>query len=422
MALQKVHGTSTLARAFTEQEVAQLRRDFPVCQLQRFGRPLVYLDNAATSQKPQVVIDAMSRFYQEENANVHRGVHYLSEVATESYERARKKVKHFINAPLTCEIIFTRGTTESINLVAGSFGRANVGPGDEVVITCMEHHSNIVPWQILCEEKGAQLKVVPITDSGELCVDEFERMLSERVKLVAITHVSNALGTVNPAKELIAKAHALDIPVLLDGAQSVPHAPVDVQELGCDFFAFSGHKMCGPTGVGVLYGRAALLERMPPYQSGGDMIASVSFEKTVYNSLPYKFEAGTPNVAGVIGLGAAIDYIMELGMDRIAAYEHELLKYGTALLQSVEGVRLIGTAPEKAGVLSFIMDAAHPHDIGQILDAEGVAIRAGHHCAQPVMHRFNVPATARASLAFYNTREELDRLRAGLFKVKEVFG
>lgn len=422
MALQESQALTALQKALTGEEVARLRRDFPICRLQRHGRPLVYLDNAATSQKPQVVIDAVSRFYTEENANVHRGVHYLSEVATASYENARKKVKHFINAPLTCEIVFTRGTTDSINLVAGSYGRANVGPGDEIVISTMEHHSNIVPWQILCQEKGAHLKVVPITDNGELCVDVFEAMLNERVKLVALTHVSNALGTVNPVKDLIAKAHARGIPVLVDGAQSTPHTPVDVQDLDCDFYAFSGHKMCGPTGVGVLYGRAALLEAMPPYQSGGDMIASVSFEKTVYNTLPYKFEAGTPNMAGVIGLGAAIDYLTAVGMDRIAAYEQELLDYGTQVLLSVDGVQLIGTAPHKAGVLSFTMASAHPHDIGQVLDGEGVAIRAGHHCAQPVMHRFNLPATARASLAFYNTRDELDRLREGLLKVNEVFG
>ena len=420
MTAQTVHTAEALT--FSDADVARLRRDFPICRVERFGKPIVYLDNAATSQKPQTVIDAVTRFYCEENANVHRGVHFLSEIATESYEAARKKVKHFINAPLTCELVFTRGTTEAINLVASSYGRANIGPGDEVLITGMEHHSNIVPWQILCEQTGATLKAVPFTDEGELCMDSFDELLTPRVKLVAVTHISNALGTVNPVKDIVAKAHAVGAVVLLDGAQSVAHTPVDVQDLGCDFYAFSGHKMCGPTGVGVLFGRAALLEQMPPYQSGGDMIASVTLEKTVYNTLPYKFEAGTPNIAGVIGLGAAVDYLSGLGMARVAGYEHELLEYGTRRLAEVEGLRIIGTAREKAGVLSFIMESAHPHDIGQILDAEGVAVRAGHHCAQPVMHRFGVPATARASLAFYNERGEIDRLVDALHKVNEVFG
>ncbi len=403
-------------------DVAALRRDFPILQTTVHGKPLVYLDNAATSQKPQAVLDALARYYAETNANVHRGLYQLSEASTRAYDAARHKVRDFIRARLKCEIIFTRGTTEGINLVAQTYGRQHVKAGDEILITHMEHHSNIVPWQVLCEEKGARLRVAPITDTGELDVQAFQRMLTGRTKLVAVTYVSNALGSVNPVKELIGMAHARGVPVLVDGAQAVPHLAIDVLELGCDFFVFSGHKVFGPTGIGVLYGRAELLEEMPPYQTGGDMILSVRFDKTIFNSLPHKFEAGTPNIAGAIGLGAAIDYLNHVGMDRIAAHEAELLQYGTEVLHSIDGVRILGNAAHKASVLSFVMDAAHPHDIGQMLDGEGIAIRAGHHCAQPLMERFDVPATARASLAFYNTREELDALGKALERVHEVFG
>jgi cysteine desulfurase/selenocysteine lyase len=400
----------------------RIREDFPLLKQKVHGKPLVYLDNAATSQKPEVVIETLNRYYRCENANVHRGVHSLSEQATQDYEGARTKAKRFLNAASEREIIFVRGTTEGINLVAQTFGRRQVGAGDEVVISAMEHHSNIVPWQMLCEEKGARLRVAPINDAGELLLDEFEKLLHERTRLVAIAQISNALGTVNPIRKIIQMAHARGIPVLVDGAQAVPHCKVDVQELDCEFYVFSGHKMCGPTGIGVLYGKAVLLEAMPPYQGGGDMIRSVTFEKTIYNDLPYKFEAGTPNIAATIGLGAAIDYLNRCGLDLIAAYEHDLLEYGTEALASVPGLRLIGTAREKAGVLSFTLEGVHPHDVGTILDREGIAIRTGHHCAQPVMQRFGVPATARASLAFYNTREDLDALVRGLHKVREVFG
>ncbi len=403
-------------------DVAALRRDFPILQTTVHGKPLVYLDNAATSQKPQAVLDTLSRYYAETNANVHRGLYQLSEASTRAYAEARLRVKNFIHARLKCEIIFTRGTTEGINLVAQTYGRQHVKAGDEILITHMEHHSNIVPWQVLCEEKGARLRVVPVTDAGELDLEAFQRMLSDRTRLAAVTYVSNALGTVNPVKELVAMAHARGVPVLVDGAQAVPHLAIDVLDLGCDFFVFSGHKMFGPTGIGVLYGRAELLEEMPPYQTGGDMILSVRFDKTIFNSLPHKFEAGTPDIAGAIGLGAAIDYLNHVGLDRIASHEAELLRYGTELLHSIDGVRILGNAAHKASVLSFVMDAAHPHDIGQMLDSEGIAIRAGHHCAQPLMERFDVPATARASLAFYNTREELDALGKALERVHEVFG
>jgi cysteine desulfurase/selenocysteine lyase len=410
------------AEGLSEQDVLRIREDFPILQQTvRGGKPLVYLDNAATSQKPQSVIDITNRYYAEINSNVHRGVHRLSEAATEAYEAARIKIKRFFNVPLSCETIFTRGATDSINLVAQTHGRKNVGPGDEIIISAMEHHSNIVPWQMVCEEKGAKLRVIPINDRGELILEEYARLLNERTKIVAITQVSNALGTVNPIKEMTAMAHDAGAVVVVDGAQSSPHMPVDVQDLDVDFFVCSSHKMVGPTGIGILYGRAKLLEGMPPYQGGGDMILSVTFEKTTYNSLPYKFEAGTPNIAGAIGFGAAVDYLSAIGMGRIAAYEQELLAYGTQILENISGVRIIGTAAEKAGVLSFWMDAAHPHDIGQILDGEGVAIRAGHHCAQPVMQRYGVPATARASLAFYNTKPELDALGRAIQKVKEVF-
>jgi cysteine desulfurase/selenocysteine lyase len=402
-------------------DVAQVRKDFPVLHQLVNGKPLVYLDNGATSQKPQCVIDALVRYYTTDNANVHRGVHTLSQRATDDYENARSKIRSFLNAASDQEIIYTKGTTESINLVAQTFGKQHIGPGDEIIVSNMEHHSNIVPWQILCEEKGSKLRVVPIDDSGELLVDEFEAMLGPRTKLVSITHVSNALGTIVPAKRIVELAHAQGVPVLLDGAQAVPHMRVDVRSLDCDFYVFSGHKLFGPTGIGVLYGKAELLDSMPPYQGGGEMIKSVTFEKTLYADLPYKFEAGTPNIAGAIGLGEAIDYVEALGFDRIMAHEQELLDYGARALSSIEGVQIIGTAAHKSGILSFIMDGVHPHDIGTILDAEGIAVRTGHHCAQPVMDRFQIPATARASLAMYNTKEDIDALVLGIDRVIEVF-
>jgi cysteine desulfurase/selenocysteine lyase len=403
-------------------DVTKVREDFPILRQKIHGKPLIYLDNAATAQKPEVVIDALERFYATENSNVHRGVHWLSQKATEDYEAARVKVQRFLNAAQPCQIIFVRGTTEGINLVAQSYGRKHIGAGDEIVISHMEHHTNIVPWQMLCEEKGAVLRVVPISDRGEFLFSEYEKLLSERTRFVSVVHLSNSLGTINPVREIIDLAHRRNIPVLLDGAQAVPHLHVDVQDLDCDFYTFSGHKLYGPTGIGVLYGKADLLESMPPYQGGGDMISSVTFAKTTYNVLPHKFEAGTPNIAGTIGLGAALDYVSSLGLDVIAAHEAEILDYATAALAEIPGLRLIGTAPEKAGVLAFVMDCAHPHDIGQILDQEGVAIRTGHHCCQPVMDRFSVPATARASLAIYNTKDDIDALVAGLYKVKEMFG
>jgi len=403
-------------------DVARIRRDFPILHQRVHGKPLVYLDNAATTQKPQAVIDAISRYYTTDNANVHRGVHLLSQRATEDYENARVTVQKFINAAESCEIIYVRGATEGINLVAQTYGRANVGVGDEILISAMEHHSNIVPWQMLCEEKGAKLRVAPINDAGELLLDEYERLLTPRTKLVAIAHVSNALGTVNPVKRVIELAHARGVPVLVDGAQAAPHLRIDVQDLNCDFYVFSSHKVFGPTGFGVLYGKKEILERMPPYQGGGDMILSVSFEKTIYNSLPYKFEAGTPHIAGAVGLAQAIHYLFGIGFDAIMAYEAGLLAYATDRIGAIPGVKIIGTAREKAGVISFVMDNAHPHDVGTILDREGIAIRTGHHCAMPVMERFGVPATARASLAFYNTKEEIDTLAAAINKVREVFG
>jgi cysteine desulfurase/selenocysteine lyase len=404
-------------------DVYKIREDFPALRHKVRGKPLVYLDNAATSQKPQVVLDAIQRYYSSENSNVHRGVHYLSELATRKYEDARAKIRRFMNAADAQEIIFVRGTTEAVNLVASTYGRQNVRPGDEIVISAMEHHSNIVPWQMLCDEKGALLRVVPINDAGELLLEQYEKLLNAKTRLVAMTHVSNALGTVNPVREVIKLAHLRHIPVLLDGAQAVPHRQVDVRELDCDFYAFSGHKVFGPTGIGVLYGKAELLEEMPPYQGGGDMISTVTFEKTTYNKLPYKFEAGTPNIAGVIGLGSAIDYLSAAGMiDAVAAYEHELLDYASKAISTVPGIRLVGQAREKAAVISFIFNNVHPHDVGTILDQEGIAVRAGHHCAQPVMDRFGIPATVRASLALYNTRGEIDVLVDGLQKVSEVFG
>ncbi len=398
-----------------------IRKDFPILRQTVHGRPLVYLDNAATTQKPHAVIDRMTRYYEEENANVHRGVHVLSERATDAYEDARETVRRFLNAAEAREIVFVRGTTEAINLVAQSYGRSRVGPDDEVVISVMEHHSNIVPWQILCEEKRARLRVVPMTDAGELRLDAYEELLSDRTRIVAVVHVSNALGTINPVEEIVRLAHRRGIPVLLDGAQAVAHMPVDVQALGCDFYALSGHKMLGPTGIGVLYGKASLLDAMPPYQGGGDMIRSVAFERTLYNVLPYRFEAGTPNIAGAVGLAAAVDYLTNVGLDRTSAHEHDLLVYGTEALLGIPGLRLTGTAGEKAGILSFVLDGVHPHDVGTIVDREGVAIRTGHHCCQPLMERLGVPATARASLGLYNTREEIDVLAGALRKVREVF-
>ena len=401
-------------------DVARIRDDFPLLATQVHGKPLVYLDNAATTQKPRAVIEAIQRYYTEENANIHRGVHHLSEYATRKYEAARGAIRQFIGARSTREIIFTRGTTEGINLVAASYGRANIGAGDEIIVSAMEHHSNIVPWQMLCQEKGARLRVVPVNDHGELLMDEFEKLLSPRTKLVSIVHISNSLGTINPVRRIIELAHAAGAVVLLDAAQSVAHTPVDVQSLDCDFLAFSGHKLFGPTGIGVLYGKQALLEAMPPYQGGGDMISSVTFEHTTYNHLPHKFEAGTPHIEGVIGLGEAIAYVESVGLGAIAAHEQRLLDYGTTLLAELPKIHLIGTAKEKAGILSFVVEGVHPHDVGTILDTEGIAIRAGHHCTRPVMDRFGIPATARASLSLYNTTADLDALVRGLHKVLEV--
>ena len=398
------------------------RENFPVLNQRVHDKPLVYLDNAATTQKPQMVLDAMNQFYQLDNSNIHRGVHELSERSTRHYEEARVRVQRFLNAGDWREIVFVRGATEAINLVAYTFGRRHVEAGDEIVISAMEHHSNIVPWQILCDEKNAILRVAPINQRGELLLDDFEKLLGPRTKLVSVVHVSNALGTINPVAEIVRMAHRHNVPVFIDGAQAVAHLKVDVQKLDCDFYALSGHKMFGPTGIGVLYGKAALLDKMPPYQGGGDMIRSVTFAKTTYNELPYKFEAGTPNIAGTIGLGAAIEYLNDIGLDRIEAYEHELLAYGTRQLERIPGLRLIGTAREKASILSFVLEGVHPHDVGTILDREGVAVRTGHHCAQPVLEWFGVPATTRASLAFYNTRQDIDALVTGISKVKEIFG
>ena len=395
--------------------------DFPILRHTVHGKPLVYLDNAATTQKPQAVIDAICGFYSRDNANIHRGIHFLSERATENYEATRRKAQRFLNAADAREIIFVRGATEGINLVAQSFARPRLAPGDDLLITTMEHHSNIVPWQMVAEEKGARLRVAPINDRGELILEEFEQLLGPRTRLVAVTHISNALGTVNPVRRIVELAHARGVPVLIDGAQAVPHAAVDVRELGCDFYVFSGHKVYGPTGIGVLYGKAALLEAMPPYQGGGDMISSVTFEKTLYNELPHKFEAGTPHIDGVIGLGAALDYVQAIGIDKIAAHEGEVLCYATGAVSAIPGVKIIGTARRKAGVLSFVIEGVHPHDAGTILDQEGIAVRAGHHCAQPVMARFGVAATTRASFALYNTAADVDALVRGIHKVKEVF-
>jgi cysteine desulfurase/selenocysteine lyase len=397
------------------------RADFPILNERVHGKPLSYLDNAATTQKPLAVIEAEADYYRHVNANVHRGVHLLSQRATDAFEGARAKTARFINAARAEELVFVRGTTEAINLAAQSYARPRLKPGDEILISAMEHHSNIVPWQMVCEQTGAALKVVPIDDAGEFEFDAYERLLSERTRLVAVTHLANALGTINPVARIVALAHARGVAVLLDGAQAISHLPVDVRALDCDFYAFSGHKIYGPTGIGMLYAKAALLDAMPPYQGGGDMIRSVSFEKTEYNTIPYKFEAGTPNIAGAIALGAALDYVSAIGIEAIAAHEADLLDYATAAARELPGLRLIGTARQKASILSFVLDGVHAHDAGTILDHQGVAVRAGHHCAMPVMQRFGVPATVRASFALYNTREDVDALVAGLGKVKEMF-
>ena len=401
--------------------IDKIRADFPILKLQVSGKPLVYLDNAASSQMPQQVIDRIVRYQTAEHSNIHRAVHYLSELATKEYEEARVKVQHFLNAKEAREIIFTRGTTEAINLVMHGYGRAFIGKGDEIILSALEHHANIVPWQMLAQEKGAVIRVIPMNDAGELLIDEFEALFSEKTKFMALSHVSNALGTINPVKQMTAFAHKHGVPVLLDGAQAAPHQALDMQDLDCDFYAFSGHKMCGPTGIGALYGKAALLEKMQPYQGGGDMILSVTFEKTTYNVIPGKFEAGTPPIMAAIALGAAIDYLNGIGLDNIERYEHELLDYATMRVSALPGIRVIGTAKQKAAVLSFEIDGVHPHDVGTILNADGIAIRTGHHCAQPVMQRFCVPATARASFAFYNTQEEIDQLVEGISKVQEMF-
>jgi cysteine desulfurase/selenocysteine lyase len=415
--LKVVHGRKTPL------DVERIRADFPILSNVRpHGKPLVFLDNAASSQMPQPVIDRLVHYQQFEHANIHRGVHTLSQVATDAYEAARRKVQRFINAGQECEVLFTTGTTEGVNLVMHGYGRSRIGAGDEIILSQLEHHANIVPWQMLCEEKGARLRVIPCNDAGELLVDEYEKLFGPRTKFVAITHVANALGSITPVKEVIAIAHRHGVPVLVDGAQAVPHMQVDVQDLDCDFYAFSGHKMVGPTGIGVLYGKAKLLEQMQPFKGGGDMILSVTFEKTTYNVIPHKFEAGTPPIAAAIGLGAAVDYLAGVGMDKIAAHEHALLDYATEVVAAIPGVRIIGTAREKASVLSFYVGDVHPHDVGTILDHEGVAIRTGHHCAQPVMQRFGVAATARASLAFYNTFDDIVALGAAIRKVQKIFG
>ncbi len=398
-----------------------LRADFPLLSEKSYGKPLAYLDNAATTQKPNSVIDCITRFYRTENANVHRGVYQLSERATQAYEAARDKIQTFLNAPLREEIIFVRGTTEGINLVAQSYARPRLKPGDQVLISAMEHHSNIVPWQIVCQQTGAQLQVVPINDRGEIILERYQQLLNEKTKIVAVTHLSNALGTINPVRQMVAMAHAQNIPVLLDGAQAAPHLSLDLQDLDCDFYTFSGHKIYGPTGIGVLYAKRSYLDVMEPYQGGGDMISRVSFEHTEYNVLPYKFEAGTPNIAGAVGLGAAIDYVREIGMDNIAQREQQLLDCASEALQQIPGLRIIGTARKKASIISFVMASAHPHDISTILDQQGVAIRAGHHCAMPVMTRFNVPATARVSFAFYNNENDIAQLLEGLHMVTQIF-
>lgn len=401
--------------------IDQIRQDFPNLGITVHGKPLVYLDNAATTLKPQQVFNAIDKHYKTGTSNVHRGVHYMSERATQDFEDARVKIQGFLNAQSSSEIIFTKGTTESINLVASSFGRHFINKGDEIIISEMEHHSNIVPWQLLCEERGCVLKVVPIDDSGEIILGEFDKLLSEKTKLISIVHISNSLGTINPIKDIIDKAHQYNVPVLIDAAQSISHTPIDVTELDCDFLAFSGHKFFGPTGTGVLYGKQHWLDQMPPYQGGGDMISSVTFEKTTFNHLPYKFEAGTPNIIGVIGLGAAIDYIQSIGLNNIARYKDDLLDYGTKVLSNLDGLKMIGTAKKKASILSFVVDSIHAHDMGTLVDEEGIAIRTGHHCTQPVMKHFGVPATSRASISLYNTKEEFDKLAVAIKKAKALF-
>ena len=397
-----------------------IRQDFPSLQQEVYGRPLVYFDNAATAQKPRLVIDRVQAYYERENSNVHRGVHYLSQTATDAYEATRASVKDLINAKHEHEIIYTSGTTAGINLVAQSFGRKYIGEGDEILISAMEHHSNIVPWQLLCQQTGAKLKVIPMNDAGELDMEAYANLLNEKTKLVSVVCISNSLGTINPVRDIIRQAHAHDIPVLLDAAQVVPHDTLDVQELDCDFVVFSGHKMFAPTGTGILYGKEKWLEEMPPYMGGGDMIKMVRFDETIYSDLPHKFEAGTPNIAGFVGLGAAISYINKLGYEQIAAWEQELLDYGTQQLSQIDGIRIIGTASQKASLISFLIGEIHPYDAGTILDRLGIAIRTGHHCTQPVMHRFGIPGTIRASFAFYNTKEEIDRLVEGIAKVKQM--
>ncbi len=417
--------TNLVEIANLDLNVEEIRKDFPILNTLVNGKQLIYLDNAATTQKPKSVIDRMNRYFLNENSNIHRGVHRLSQIATEAYENARSIIKDFINAASNEEIIFTRGTTESINLIANSFGRKFIEKGDEVIISHMEHHSNIVPWQLLCEQRGAILKIIPISDHGELLIDEFQKLISPKTKLISIVHVSNTLGTINLIKKITEISHSHGIPVLVDGAQAVTHIPVDVQDLNCDFYAFSGHKVYGPTGIGVLYGKKNLLQELPPYQGGGDMIRSVTFEKTTYNDLPHKFEAGTPNIVGAIGLGEALSYVSKIGVEAIALYEQELLNYATKVLSEIDplanGLKIIGNALEKTSIISFVLKDIHPHDIGTILDSEGIAVRTGHHCTQPLMKRFNVPATTRASFAFYNTKQEIDLLAEAIKKVIKVF-
>ena len=406
----------TLEKPTVPFDIEKIRKDFPILSRKIHGEALVYLDNAATSQKPQFVIDIINKYYTHDNSNIHRGVHYLSQNATEAFESSRERIKEFINAPQAKQVLFTKGTTDAINLVANAYGRKFVGKGDEIIISTMEHHSNIVPWQMLCDEKEAILHIIPINDKGEIIFEAFEKLLSEKTKLVSIVHISNALGTINPVKEIIKKAHAFNVPVLIDGAQAVQHMKVDMQELDCDFYAFSGHKVFGPTGIGILYGKEELLNKMTPYQGGGDMIKTVTFEKTTYNELPHKFEAGTPNIEGGIALGAAVDYINSIGIENITTYEKELLEYATEKLSAIEGLKIIGTAEEKASVISFIIDGVHHYDIGVILDQLGIAVRTGHHCTQPLMERFNIQGTIRASFALYNTKEEVDVLVKGIEK------
>jgi len=418
----KAEAETVIAVSNKKYDVNRIREDFPILKKKVHGKNLVYLDNAATTQKPNYVIDKVNEYYTTMNANIHRGVHALSQEATEAFEGARIQIKQFINALGKNQIIFTRGTTEAINLVASSYGRSNIKEGDEIIISHMEHHSNIVPWQLLCKEKNAKLRVIPVNDAGELIYEEFEKLVNSRTKFISIVYVSNSLGTINPVKDIINYAHQFNIPVLVDAAQAVNHLKVDVQDLDCDFLAFSGHKIYGPTGIGALYGKVELLESMPPYMGGGDMISKVTFEETTYNELPHKFEAGTPDIAGAIGLGAAIEYVTKIGIDNIKQHENSLLEYATQQIAQVPGLRIIGTAKEKTSVLSFVLENIHPHDIGTFLDFEGVAIRTGHHCTQPLMQRYNIPATSRASFAMYNTKEEVDVLISGLKKIIEVFG